>query len=73
MPAVRVVGVRAQVQAELVKRFRERRGWTQAQAAAWYGCSEREWRRWERLEVAVSSPALKRMAASRVAIPHGKP
>lgn len=22
-------------------------GWSQAQAAAWYGCGERTWRRWE--------------------------
>lgn len=27
-----------------------RKGWTQAMAAAWYGCSERTWRRWEQMD-----------------------
>lgn len=30
-----------------LRRFRQRRGWTQAEAADWYGCSTRSWQRYE--------------------------
>ncbi len=33
--------------AEITFNFRLLRGWTQAQAASWYGVGERTWRRWE--------------------------
>lgn len=35
------------VSANEVLRFRASRGWTQAQAAKWWGVSVRSWRRWE--------------------------
>jgi hypothetical protein len=31
----------------VVRRWREAKGWTQRQAAAWYGVTERHWRRYE--------------------------
>ncbi len=41
------------------KRNQMRDGWTQDQAAAWYGCSKRQWQRWESGEAAVPLPAVK--------------
>lgn len=45
--------------------FRQWNGWTQEQAAAWYGCSERSWRRYETGERAVPLPLLLRMREHR--------
>lgn len=54
--------------AERVQEFRTRRGWTQTEAAAWYGVAVRTWRRWERGEgLHVPTPVLKRLATTRVA------
>lgn len=32
----------------IIGNFRKLRGWTQQEAADWYGVSVRSWRRWER-------------------------
>lgn len=32
---------------ERLRNFRKLRGWTQEIAAGWWGCSTREWQRWE--------------------------
>lgn len=37
-------------------------GWTQADAAAWYGCSERQWRRWENGETPIPVHVIRRLA-----------
>jgi predicted transcriptional regulator len=55
---------RQQVRAELVKTFREKKGQSQAQAASWWGCSERQWRRYETGESPVPRPLLKRIKKS---------
>lgn len=31
----------------LLREFRQAKGWTQEQAAAWYGCKVRSWGRYE--------------------------
>jgi len=41
------------------KRNQVRDGWTQAMAAQWYGCSTRQWRRWETAETDVPLPVVK--------------
>lgn len=41
------------------KRNQTRGGWTQQQAADWYGCSKRQWQRWETGEADVPLPAVK--------------
>lgn len=56
--------------ADHVLAWRERRGWTQAQAARWYGVSVRTWRRWERDEIRVPARVLKRLARTRIATVH---
>lgn len=48
--------------AERVAAYRKARGWTQAQAAKWWACSEREWRRWEKGDAAPPPALLKRIA-----------
>jgi DNA-binding transcriptional regulator YiaG len=48
-------------EAAAVLAWRNKRNMTQPEAAEWYGCSEREWRRWERREVPVPRPLLKRI------------
>lgn len=50
-----------------VREWRERRHWTQAEAARWYGVSDRTWRRWETGETRVPAPVLKRIASTRIA------
>lgn len=45
------------------KRNQRRPGWTQRRAAAWYGCSEREWQRYEAGEINIPLPLVKRMIA----------
>lgn len=37
---------------KVLRKFRELRAFTQAQAAAWYGVTERTWRRWENTGIA---------------------
>jgi hypothetical protein len=37
-------------------------GWYQKDAAAWYGVSERQWRRWENGEVPIPTTVVKRIA-----------
>lgn len=37
-------------------------GWYQKDAAAWYGVSERQWRRWENGEVPIPTTVVKRLA-----------
>jgi transcriptional regulator with XRE-family HTH domain len=44
--------------ADLVRRWRERRGFTQQQAAEWYGVTERSWQRYESGERPVPRPLL---------------
>lgn len=39
----------AQTGAEL-RTWRRRLGWTEAMAAAWYGCTYQAWQKWERLD-----------------------
>lgn len=51
--------------AQQVQSFRTENGWTQRDAARWYGCSPRSWRRWELGERAVPLPLIKRIAESR--------
>lgn len=48
----------------LLLTFRERRGFTQRQAARWYGVTERSWRRWENGEVRTPRPVVRRVRAS---------
>lgn len=55
------MNTRALVQMQLVKLFRQNRDWTQAEAAEWYGCSERSWRRYETGERNVPQPLLNRI------------
>lgn len=45
--------------------FRKAKGWTQEQAADWYGCTVRSWQRWEAGDRRVPGPLLKRIAAAR--------
>lgn len=52
---------RAQNRAAIVRAFREERGWTQAEAAEWYGCTERSWRRYESCDRPVPLPLLRRV------------
>lgn len=42
--------------------WRRARGWTQREAAEWYGCSSRAWQRYESGEAAVPEPLAKRIA-----------
>lgn len=58
--SAREIGSRAHV-----INFRNGRGWSQAEAADWWGCSERQWRRYETGESRVPSPLLKRIARRR--------
>lgn len=44
-----------------LRRFRAVRDFTQAEAAKWYGVSERSWRRWENTGTA-PTPLMKRIA-----------
>ena len=44
-----------------VREFREGKGWTQAEAAEWYGCATRSWRRYELAERPVPKPLLNRI------------
>lgn len=51
-------------------RFRARngqsiRGWSQIQAAKWYGCSVRQWQRFESGECEVPLPLVRRIQAHR--------
>lgn len=48
-----------------VLNFRLNRHWTQEQAAVWYGCTERSWRRYETGERAAPIPLLNRIRAWR--------
>lgn len=48
-----------------VLNFRLAKGWTQKRAAAWWGCTERSWQRYESGERTVPGPLLKRIAAAR--------
>lgn len=48
-----------------VLNFRLLRDWTQAEAAAWYGCDERSWRRYETGERRVPVPLMNRIRAWR--------
>jgi len=45
--------------------FRLDRDWTQVEAAEWYGCSARTWRRWENAEVQIPRSVLNRIRAAR--------
>lgn len=47
---------------EHVHNFRVLRNWTQADAAEWWGVSERTWRRWETPGVVAKRALLKRIA-----------
>lgn len=47
---------------EALRKFRAIRNFTQAQAAAWYGVSERTWRRWENTGIA-PEPVIKRIVS----------
>ncbi len=50
-----------------VQLYRMGRKWTQAQAAKWWGCSEREWRRWEKGDATPPPALLMRIAKFKVA------
>ena len=52
----------AAVAARYIRRWRDEQGWTQAEAAAWWGCDERTWRRYELGERTVPKPLLKAMS-----------
>lgn len=44
--------------------WRKGKGWTQEQAAGWYGVSARTWRRYECAEVRIPKPLSNRIAAT---------
>jgi len=43
---------------EKVRRFRKQTGFTQKEAAKWYGCTERSWQRYEAGDRPVPTPLL---------------
>lgn len=49
-----------------VLNFRLSREWTQAKAAAWWGCTERAWRHYEKGSRTPPRPLMKRILANRV-------
>lgn len=56
--------VRSATAADIL-RFRQARKWSQQKAAAWWGCSARTWRRWERDEATPPAALLKRLHSTR--------
>lgn len=57
--------------AVVLKKFRAIKRVTQAEAAKWYGVSERSWRRWE-ASGRVPLPVMKRVREYARRHPHGK-
>ena len=55
----------------VLQKFRAIRGFTQAQAAEWFGVSERTWRRWENTGI-VPVPVMKRVRDYARHHPRGK-
>lgn len=53
-----------------VHNFRVRRGWTQEEAAGWYGCDVRSWQRYESGERRVPAPLLRRIDQYNQRRPH---
>ncbi len=51
--------------------FRDFNGWTQAEAAAWYGCAARTWRRYELGERPIPLPLLLRIRDYLKRYPNG--
>ena len=47
---------------EFLRQWRRSRGWTQPEAARWYGCDVRTWRRFERGETPIALPLQRRIA-----------
>lgn len=48
-----------------LRQWREARGWTTAEAAAWYGCSQRAWQRYEDGTRHIPRPLLVKIARGR--------
>jgi DNA-binding XRE family transcriptional regulator len=48
--------------AEVVREFRHKLGWTQVEAARWFGVHKRTWGKWERGERGVPLPLYRAMA-----------
>lgn len=56
----------AKLTAARLRAWRDARGWTQAQAAEWYGCSEDAWRSYEIGRRPIPRPLMLRLADDRV-------
>lgn len=56
--------LRAEIRASMLLDFRNRKGWTQEEAAEWFGCTARSWSRYETGARKTPQPLVNRIMSS---------